>query len=137
MHQRLHSAALFSDFFPNDDRGGNEIPLARSRNLHDLWDHLLGRQSRMQDVQRELAELKADRELWNVDAEPDIEGWIADLTNWRSQSPTTRLFCRPSDKRSQEPNWQRLFYRKVTCGKPARGAQSNCCGGVAARRTLK
>src|SRR5688572_15340321 len=32
----------------------------------------------MRDAQRELAELKADRELWNVNAKPDIEGWIAE-----------------------------------------------------------
>ena len=78
MHQPMHSTALFCDYFPKGDRGGNEIPLARGRNLHSLWDNLLGRQSRMRDVQREITELQRNRELWNVDTKPDIKGWIGE-----------------------------------------------------------
>jgi hypothetical protein len=76
MHQPMHSTALFSDRFPNGDRGGNEIPLARGRNLHALWDNLLGRQHYMRDVQREIAKLKADRDAWKVDLKADPETWI-------------------------------------------------------------
>ena len=72
MHQPLHSTAMFSDYFPNGDRGGNQIPLARGRNLHSLWDNLLGRQHYLRNVDREVAELRADRELWNFETKPDI-----------------------------------------------------------------
>lgn len=78
MHQPLHSTAIFSDYFPNGDRGGNEIPLTRGRNLHSLWDNLLSRQSKMSDVARTVAELKQDKESWKVETKPDIDGWIAE-----------------------------------------------------------
>jgi hypothetical protein len=43
LHQPMHSTALFSqDRFPEGDKGGNSIPLVRGRNLHSLWDGLLG-----------------------------------------------------------------------------------------------
>jgi hypothetical protein len=32
----------------------------------------------MRDVQRELAELKANPKLWHVDTRPDVEKWIAE-----------------------------------------------------------
>ena len=45
LHQPLHCTALFSaDHFPKGDKGGNEIPLRRGKNLHSLWDGLLGSQ---------------------------------------------------------------------------------------------
>lgn len=41
-HQPLHSSALFSQkMFPEGDRGGNDIRIAKS-NLHSQWDGLLG-----------------------------------------------------------------------------------------------
>jgi S1/P1 Nuclease len=58
MHQPMHSTALFSGHFPNGDRGGNSIPLTRGKNLHSLWDNLLGRQHYLRNVHREVAELR-------------------------------------------------------------------------------
>jgi len=77
MHQPLHSTALVCDRFPNGDKGGNEIPLVRGRNLHSLWDNLLGQRYYMRDVAREVVELKADKKLWKVE-QGDIDGWIAE-----------------------------------------------------------
>lgn len=58
IHQPLHSTALFNAArFPKGDRGGNEIPLKNGGNLHKLWDNLLGRDSRMRDVTKAVAEL--------------------------------------------------------------------------------
>lgn len=63
IHQPLHSTALFSkDRFPTGDRGGNEIPLAEGRNLHALWDNLLGRQYYMRNVEKEVVELERGSE---------------------------------------------------------------------------
>ena len=43
IHQPLHSTALYSkNLFPKGDRGGNSIKTDQRRNLHALWDGLLG-----------------------------------------------------------------------------------------------
>jgi hypothetical protein len=78
MHQPLHSTALVCDYFPDGDEGGNKLPVIQGKNLHSLWDNLLGRQSKMNDVEREVAKLKELPELWQVDTKLDIDGWIAE-----------------------------------------------------------
>jgi hypothetical protein len=58
IHQPLHSTALFSaDRFRKGDEGGNLIPLAKGKNLHSLWDGLLGKQYYMRNVDKSVAEL--------------------------------------------------------------------------------
>jgi hypothetical protein len=78
MHQPLHTTALVCDYFPQGDEGGNKIPTVQGKNLHSLWDNLLGRQSKMSDVEREVAKLHEQPELWNIDTKLDIDGWIAE-----------------------------------------------------------
>lgn len=46
IHQPLHCVALFSDKYPDGDRGGNLIRIrirSSPTNLHSFWDGLLGR----------------------------------------------------------------------------------------------
>jgi S1/P1 Nuclease len=80
LHQPLHAVSLYSVHqFPAGDRGGNSIPLRRGRNLHSLWDGLLGRRDLMRDVDREVAQL-SDRQhygnLWDTAAnETDTSKW--------------------------------------------------------------
>jgi hypothetical protein len=76
LHQPLHGAALFCDRFPEGDRGGNSIPVNQGRNLHSLWDGLLGRRDRPNDVKREVAELRARPELWKVQTDGNVEAWL-------------------------------------------------------------
>jgi hypothetical protein len=76
LHQPLHSTALISERFPTGDRGGNSIPTVQGGNLHALWDGLLGRRHRPNDVKREVAELRERSELWKVDTECNVEAWI-------------------------------------------------------------
>jgi hypothetical protein len=76
LHQPLHGAALFCERFPEGDRGGNSIPVIQGRNLHSLWDGLLGRRDRPNDVKREVAELRARPELWKVQSGGSVEDWI-------------------------------------------------------------
>lgn len=76
LHQPLHSTALFSDRFPDGDRGGNSIKLVKGNNLHSLWDGLLGRSHRPNDVRREVAQLKERQELWQVDTAGDVPSWV-------------------------------------------------------------
>lgn len=78
MHQPMHSTALFCEYFPDGCRGGNSIRLSRGRNLHSLWDNLLGRDDRPNNVKRETALLKDRSELWEVDADADPENWITE-----------------------------------------------------------
>ncbi len=67
LHQPLHSTALFSvNQFPKGDRGGNEILLTKGKNLHSLWDNLLGRDSKMSSVAKAVAELSDREEFGNV-----------------------------------------------------------------------
>jgi S1/P1 Nuclease len=66
-HQPLHCTALFSvDHFPKGDEGGNQIPLAKGKNLHSLWDNLLGRDSKMSGVAKAAAELSDKERFGNV-----------------------------------------------------------------------
>jgi hypothetical protein len=72
IHQPLHCTALFSvDHFPKGDEGGNKILITKGKNLHSLWDGLLGRDSRMRSVEKAAAEL-SDRErfgnVWDLSA---------------------------------------------------------------------
>ena len=78
MHQPLHTTALVCNYFPKGEDGGNKILTVQGKNLHSLWDNLLGRQSKMSDVEREVAKLKEQPELWNVDTRLDINGWAAE-----------------------------------------------------------
>jgi len=57
-------------------RSGNSIPTIQGRNLHALWDGLLGRRHRPNDVKREVAELRERPMLWKVDTESGVEAWI-------------------------------------------------------------
>lgn len=80
IHQPLHSTALFSvERFPKGDRGGNDIPLRRGRNLHALWDGLLGTDSKMSGVDRAVHELSDKQrfgDIWQTAAnETDPRRW--------------------------------------------------------------
>jgi len=75
LHQPMHSTALVCERFPEGDRGGNAIPLVQGENLHSLWDNLLGRQHKPNDVKREVFELRQHPELWKVE-HGDVSAWI-------------------------------------------------------------
>jgi hypothetical protein len=84
IHQPLHCTALFSvDHFPKGDKGGNEIRLAKGRNLHSLWDGLLGTDSRMSNVAKVVAELSDNQRFGNV---WDTAASETDPRQWASES---------------------------------------------------
>jgi hypothetical protein len=81
MHQPLHSTGLFSvEHFPKGDEGGNKIPLVRGKNLHSLWDGLLGTQYYMRNVEKAVKELHENetyKTAWESAAkEMDPRKWI-------------------------------------------------------------
>src|SRR6185295_3376646 len=86
--QPLHSTALFSvDHSPQGDKGGNEIPLKRGKNLHSLWDGLLGTQYYMRNVD------KAANELSNRDRFGDVWDSAAKETDPRKWADESHALC--------------------------------------------
>lgn len=87
IHQPLHSTALFSvEHFPTGDKGGNDIPLVHGKNLHALWDGLLGSQYYMRNVDKAVKEL-SDRErfgdVWDrAGQETDPKKWADESHNF-------------------------------------------------------
>src|SRR3954471_13871293 len=84
LHQPLHCTALFSvDHFPKGDKGGNEIPLRRGKNLHSLWDGLLGAQYYMRNVTKaadELSDKSKFGDIW------DSATKVSDPHDWAGES---------------------------------------------------
>lgn len=61
VHQPCHAGSLYVDgIFPEGDRGANSIPTKQSRNLHALWDGLLGVRYDAGDVARRVKEIHTD-----------------------------------------------------------------------------
>ena len=84
IHQPLHSTAIFSvDHFPKGDEGGNEILLTKGKNLHSLWDNLLGRDSKMSGVAKAVAELSDKERFGNV---WDLSAQETDPIQWAKES---------------------------------------------------
>lgn len=63
-HQPCHSGSLYCELFPDGDRGGNSIPTVQSRNMHSLWDSLLGPRYNAGDLRRRAREIRSNVELW-------------------------------------------------------------------------
>jgi hypothetical protein len=83
LHQPLHATALYSvEKFAKGDQGGNKIRVTQGRNLHSLWDGLLGRRDQLREVEREAIEL-SDRKkygkVWDTAAKKrDPAKWVAE-----------------------------------------------------------
>ena len=68
-----------ADRFRKGDEGGNQIPLTKGKNLHSLWDGLLGKQYYMRNVDKSVAELSNRQrfgDVWDSAAkETDPRRW--------------------------------------------------------------
>ena len=64
-HQPLHAGALYCEQFPkkDGDRGGNLIETVQSKNLHAVWDQLLGPRFDHTDAKRRMVEIEQDHKL--------------------------------------------------------------------------
>jgi hypothetical protein len=84
IHQPLHCTALFSVVhFPKGDQGGNKILITKGKNLHSLWDGLLGRDSRMSSVAKAGTELSDHERFGNV---WDLSAKETDPIQWAKES---------------------------------------------------
>lgn len=80
LHQPLHCNELVSvNQFPKGDKGGNQIPLVKGKELHAVWDGLLGRQYYLRDVTKmadELSNKSKFGDIWESAAsETDPAKW--------------------------------------------------------------
>ena len=64
IHQPLHTTAMFSKtLLPKGCRGGNSIKTKQGRNLHSLWDGLLGKDNKYQACHNQAVRMLEDAEL--------------------------------------------------------------------------
>ena len=64
-HQPCHAGSLYvTGAFSEGDRGANSIPTKQSKNLHALWDGLLGSQYDAGDIRRRCGVIRDDRVRW-------------------------------------------------------------------------
>ena len=89
IHQPLHCVALFSDKYPEGDKGGNAIRIRISSsptNLHSFWDGLLGRGVTAGNIGKDVAEIqavmkeKAEAIQPDLDAHKTPESWAKEGT---------------------------------------------------------
>ncbi len=86
-HQPCHAGSLYvAGAFSEGDRGANSIPTKQSKNLHALWDGLLGSQYDAGDIRRRCEVIREDRVRWtNAAAAAKKENGLNPLT-WLSES---------------------------------------------------
>ncbi|MCR9199655.1 MAG: S1/P1 nuclease [Planctomycetaceae bacterium] len=66
-HQPCHAGSLYvKQIFPDGDRGANRIKTVQRRNLHALWDSLLGDQFDETDIERRMFEIKNNTRVWTA-----------------------------------------------------------------------
>lgn len=66
-HQPCHAGSLYATkVFPEGDRGANLIPTKQAKNLHALWDSLLGDRYDAGDVRRRCATIRSDATQWTI-----------------------------------------------------------------------
>jgi len=79
IHQPLHCVALYSDKYPDGDKGGNAIRIRISSsptNLHSFWDGLLGRGTTAGDIGKDVAKIEnvMSHKESLVKPDPDLTG---------------------------------------------------------------
>ena len=77
IHQPLHSVSLFSDQYPDGDRGGNRfwVKDRGSVNLHYYWDGLFGKSTSVRDILKEVVLLKSKVQPASQSSESDPTAW--------------------------------------------------------------
>ena len=92
-HQPCHAGSLYMEGVftePDGDRGANRIVVKQRRNMHALWDQLLGDQFDAGDVRRRISEIKSDEIVWQqaLDAATgtDPRSWLQESRELAVQS---------------------------------------------------
>lgn len=63
-HQPCHAGSLYTPkIFPEGDRGANSILTKQRKNMHSLWDGMLGSKFDWTDIRRRTVEIKSDESV--------------------------------------------------------------------------
>jgi hypothetical protein len=101
VHQPCHAGSLYVEgVFPDGDRGANSIDIKQGRNLHALWDGLLGGRYNEGDINRRLASIKGDKQLVGfgrkaVKQSMDGLAWVAESREAARQGVYTQEVMGP------------------------------------------
>lgn len=86
-HQPCHAGSLYyAGVFPEGDRGANGIPTVQGRNLHAMWDNLLGPHFDLADSRRRTAAIQGDGTTWNEARQTASEAAGLDPLQWLKES---------------------------------------------------
>lgn len=86
-HQPCHAGSLYvADVFPDGDRGANSISVKQGRNLHALWDGLLGSRFDAGDIRRRRVEISSIAELMQRGREAVDRADGLDPERWLTES---------------------------------------------------
>jgi hypothetical protein len=86
-HQPCHAGSLYAEkIFPEGDRGANSIKTEQSKNMHALWDQLLGRGSDFNEIRRRMVEISTDEELIAIVAQASQADGYLESETWLSES---------------------------------------------------
>ena len=77
IHQPLHTVSLFSEQFPEGDRGGNSfwIKPKGTVKLHSYWDGLMGRSISIQNLLNEVTLIKTNHKKDNLTNDLNPVSW--------------------------------------------------------------
>lgn len=134
-HQPCHAGSLYAENVFDGragDRGGNSIKLAKGRNLHALWDGLLGGGFSENRVRREVFEISSNAELMH-DAREQTEAkgglspetWLEESREFSRSTAYTNEVLSPiraasEGRASSLPELQLSEDYRVTAGEVAR-----------------
>jgi hypothetical protein len=86
-HQPCHAGSLYVEkVFPDGDRGANLISTMQGRNLHALWDGLLGSQYDAGDVRRRCSVIRSDVTNWEAARQASLKPAGLDPLTWLAES---------------------------------------------------
>ncbi len=85
-HQPCHAGSLYADGVfpgPTGDRGANSIPTKQRRNLHALWDGLMGTSSKTNEIARRAFDVRQNNEAMK---EAETAGKNLETSQWLGES---------------------------------------------------
>jgi len=86
-HQPCHAGSFYeARVFPEGDRGANLIPTRQRKNLHALWDSLLGDGYDGADIRRRCQAIRQDTALWESAARAAADNRGLNPQLWLAES---------------------------------------------------
>lgn len=86
-HQPCHAGALYQrDLFPRGDKGGNLIETVQAKNLHALWDGLLGPRYDKSDIRRRISEIESSKGALTKEFPLKVDTKNLNVNDWIQES---------------------------------------------------